>query len=59
MKINTCDHERLEIQNEVLRTAFGGVVLAPIELQAGDEVLDSGTGSGLRSFMIQFLDLTV
>jgi tRNA A58 N-methylase Trm61 len=51
--------ERLELQNEVLRTAFGGIVFAPIDLHAGDKVLDVGTGSGLWSLVISFLDLTV
>lgn len=44
----TDEHERkrLEVQHEVLRNAFGGrIVFAPIELHAGDKVLDSGVGS--------------
>lgn len=43
--------KRLELQNEVLRTALGGIIFAPIKLRTGDKVLDSGTGSGLRSFV--------
>jgi len=39
------ERKRLGIQNDILRTAFGGIVFAPIELHAGDKVLDSGTGS--------------
>ncbi|KAG2124863.1 hypothetical protein DEU56DRAFT_826295 [Suillus clintonianus] len=40
------ERQRLEVQHEVLRNAFGGrIVFAPIELHAGDKVLDSGAGS--------------
>lgn len=40
------ERKRLEVQHEVLRNAFGGrIVFAPIELHAGDKVLDSGVGS--------------
>ncbi|KAG0702268.1 hypothetical protein DFH29DRAFT_830611 [Suillus ampliporus] len=40
------ERKRLEVQNEVLRHAFGDrTVFAPIKLHAGDKVLDSGTGS--------------
>jgi len=54
------EHNRLEVQHEVLRNAFGGrIVFAPIELHAGDKVLDNGAGSGLWSSEILFLDLTV
>ncbi|KAG1809615.1 uncharacterized protein BJ212DRAFT_1279401 [Suillus subaureus] len=46
MKINNSGHNRLEVQHEVLRNAFGGrIVFAPIELHAGDKVLDNGAGS--------------
>ncbi|KAG2360324.1 hypothetical protein BDR07DRAFT_1335840 [Suillus spraguei] len=40
------ERKRLGVQYEVLRNAFGGrIVFAPIELRAGDKVLDNGTGS--------------
>lgn len=40
------ERQRLQVQHEVLRNAFGGrIVFAPIELHAGDKVLDSGAGS--------------
>ncbi|KAG1798251.1 uncharacterized protein HD556DRAFT_1440588 [Suillus plorans] len=40
------ERKRLAVQYEVLRHGFGGrVVFAPIELHAGDKVLDSGVGS--------------
>jgi hypothetical protein len=55
MNFNACHFERLGIQNDILRTAFGGIVFAPIELHAGDKVLDSGTGSGLWLFVTPFL----
>lgn len=40
------ERRRLQVQHEVLRNAFGGrIVFAPIELHAGDKVLDNGAGS--------------
>ncbi|KAG1804673.1 uncharacterized protein BJ212DRAFT_885749 [Suillus subaureus] len=40
------ERKRLDLQNEVFRKALGNrIVFAPIELHAGDKVLDSGTGS--------------
>ncbi|KAG0700748.1 hypothetical protein DFH29DRAFT_930669 [Suillus ampliporus] len=38
--------QRLDLQNQVLRKAFGNrIIFAPIELHEGDKVLDIGTGA--------------
>jgi len=40
------ESERLNTQHRVLTKAFGGVLFAPVTLNDGDAVLDSGTGTG-------------
>ncbi|PBK70773.1 S-adenosyl-L-methionine-dependent methyltransferase [Armillaria solidipes] len=41
-------YSRLKLQHEVIRRAFGGALLFPcVRLSGNDQVLDSGTGTGI------------